>query len=96
MNASQTSKRFKINALKGKIATQKKFLANEDYKIIKCMEYKLLHPEAPLSEYPYEVEALISHRDAVRGGINRNEAEIAELEKELGIDEKTPENIEGV
>lgn len=71
-------KRFSLSAKKAKIDSLKKKLANDDYKVIKCMESYLVDKEAPL---PYEIEKIAVERNAIRDTINALEAEIKELEE---------------
>lgn len=75
---ARSRKRFKLNVLNLKINSLKKKLANDDYKVIKCMESYLVDKEAPL---PYEIEKIAVERNAIRDTINALEAEIKELEE---------------
>lgn len=74
----KSRKRFKLNTLNMRINSLKKKLANDDYKVIKCMESYLVDKEAPL---PYEIEKIAVERNAIRDTINALEAEIKELEE---------------
>lgn len=71
---------FKANALNTRIASLKKKLANDDYKVIKCMESYLVDKEAPL---PYEIEKIAAERNAIRETINNLEAELKMITDEL-------------
>lgn len=73
-------RRFSLSAKKAKIASLKKKLANDDYKVIKCMESYLVDKEAPL---PYEIEKIAEERNSIRETINTLEVELEELTKEL-------------
>ena len=75
---ARSRKRFKLNTLNMRINSLKKKLANDDYKVIKCMESYLVDKEAPL---PYEIEKIAVERNAIRDTINALEAEIKELEE---------------
>jgi AraC-like DNA-binding protein len=76
----KSRKCFKINSLTMRIASLKNKLANDDYKIIKCMESYLVDKEAPL---PYEIEEIAEERNAIRETINALEAEIKTITSEL-------------
>lgn len=75
-----TRRNFKLKSLKLRISNLKKKLANDDYKIIKCMEFKLVNPDASLKDMPYDVEELVAKRNGLRELINESESSIAELE----------------
>ena len=75
---AKSRKRFKLNVLNMRINSLKKKLANDDYKVIKCMESYLVDKEAPL---PYEIEKIAAERNAIRDTINTLEAEIKELKE---------------
>lgn len=76
----KSRKRFKYNSLNMRISSLKKKLANDDYKVIKCMESYLVDKDAPL---PYEIEEIAAERNAIRDNINALQAEIEVLAKEL-------------
>lgn len=75
----KSRKRFKISSLTTRIASLKNKLANDDYKVIKCMESYLVDKDAPL---PYEIEKITAERNAIRETINTLEQELEELTKE--------------
>lgn len=68
--------RFKVNSLNMRINSLKKKLANDDYKVIKCMESYLVDKDAPL---PYEIEEIAAERNEIRERINELEAELDAL-----------------
>ena len=85
------AKRMKINDCKARISLHKKDLAAEDYKIVKCAELRLINPDLPLSEMPYDIAELVAKRDRIRDKINELEADVEKLNVELGVEAGTNE-----
>lgn len=75
----KSRKRFQITALETRIKQLKSQLADEDYKVIKCMESYLIDKDAPL---PYDIDTMVKERNVIRTEINECEAQIAELKLE--------------
>lgn len=75
----KSRKRFQITALETRIKYLKSQLADEDYKVIKCMESYLIDKEAPL---PYDIDIMVKERNVIRTEINECEAQIIELKLE--------------
>ena len=76
--------RFQIIAKQSHISRKKEKLANDDYKIIKCVEEVLSQYmiDNPNFEFPYDLQSLIASRKEIRNDINQTEKELEELEKE--------------
>lgn len=76
--------RFQITAKQSRISRKKEKLANDDYKIIKCVEAVLSQYmiNNPNFEFPYDLQSLIASRKEIRDDINQTEKELEELQKE--------------
>ena len=76
--------RFQIIAKQSRISRKKEKLANDDYKIIKCVEAVLSQYmiDNPNFEFPYDLQSLIASRKEIRDDINQTEKELEELQKE--------------
>ena len=76
--------RFQITAKQSRISRKKEKLANDDYKIIKCVEAVLSQYmiDNPNFEFPYDLQSLIASRKEIRDDINQTEKELEELQKE--------------
>jgi uncharacterized protein involved in exopolysaccharide biosynthesis len=76
--------RFQITAKQSRISRKKAKLANDDYKIIKCVEAVLSQYmiDNPNFEFPYDLQALIASRNEIRDDINQTEKELAEMNQE--------------
>lgn len=96
MDISKTAmaKRMKISDRASRIEVYKKTLAAEDYKIVKCAELRLINPDMPLDEMPYDVVELVAKRDRIRAKINEYEEEIAKLKAELKPEASEAEETE--
>lgn len=79
-NFKEKSRKYsKINSIQSKINSLKAQLAEDDYKIIKCVESYFIDDSAPL---PYDIYEMAEERNAIRAQINDLEAQIAELKAE--------------
>ena len=76
--------RFQIIAKQSRISRKKEKFANDDYKIIKCVEAVLSQYmiDNPNFEFPYDLQSLIASRKEIRDDINQTEKELEELQKE--------------
>ena len=76
--------RFQITAKQSRISRKKEKLANDDYKIIKCVEAVLSQYmiDNPNFEFPYDLQTLIASRNEIRNDINQTEKELAEMNQE--------------